>query len=137
MGSLKVRFSQSAERRGVFAYALKVDVVCATDMPSKIFVYHQAPIGADGNTSSEFVHIATPVDFHEIPEDSATVTIPWYRTDSCTVWLRSIDDLRTAKQLFVDDIKALQRNYDLLTSKDDFTNQTTLEFSNGEVKNVE
>lgn len=135
MGRLKVRFSQTSERRGVFAHVLKVEVVEAKDMPSKIFVYHQAPTGADGNTCAEFVHIATPVDFQEIPEDAATEKVPWYRTDSCTLWLRSADDLRTAKQLFVDDILVLQRTYDMLTSEGSFSNQTTLEFK-GAVLNV-
>lgn len=136
MGKLKVRFSQSAEKRGVFAYALKVEVVEAVDIPAKIFVYHQAPKGPNGNTCAEFVHIASPVDFQEIPEDAATEKVPWYRTDVCTVWLRALDDLRTAKQLFVDDIHALQRTYDILKRTDDFTNQTTLEFAEGHVSNV-
>ena len=136
MCKLKVRFSQSADRRNVFAYALKVDVVSATDIPSKIFVYHQAPTGVDGNTCAEFFHIATPVDFQEIPEDAATEKVPWYRTDHCTIWARNLEDLKTAKQLMVDDIHALQHTYDLLTRTDDFTNQTTLEFTEGRVHNV-
>lgn len=138
MCGLKVKFSQSPERRGVFQYALKVEVVSATGIPSKIFVFHQPPAGTDGNTFSEFDHIATPVDFQEIPEDAASETVPWFRTDKCTVWVRSIDDLKTAKQLFVDDIAELQRTFNILTSEDNFTDQTTLEFTgNGSVKESE
>lgn len=138
MCGLKVRFSQSPERRGVFQYALKVEVVSATGMPSKIFVFHQSPAGVDGNTFSEFDHIATPVDFQEIPEDAASETVPWFRTDKCTVWVRSIDDLNTAKQLFVDDIAELQRTFNILSSEDNFTNQTILDFTgNRSVKESE
>lgn len=133
MCSLKVRFSQSLDIRGVFNYALKVEVVSSKGIPSKIFVYHQSPAGIDGNSFAEFSHVATPVDFHEIPEDAASDMVPWYRTDKCVVWLRSLSDVKTAKQLFVDDIGALQKNYNLLTEDNNFTNQTTVEFEEGAV----
>lgn len=137
MCGLKVRFSQSPERRGVFQYALKVEVQSATEIPSKIFVFHQSPAGTDGNTFAEFDHVATPVDFQEIPEDAATETVPWYRTDKCTIWCRSLDDLKTSKQLFVDDIAELQRTFNILASEDNFEDQTTLDFTgNGSVKEV-
>jgi len=134
MCRLKVRFSQSAERRGVFCYALNVEVVESTGIPSKIFVYHQSPAGVEGNTFAEFDHIATPVDFQEIPEDAASDIVPWYRTDKCTVWLRNASDLELAKQMFVDDINALQRSYDNLNSENSFKRQTTVEFSENGVK---
>lgn len=136
MCGIKVRFSQSAEGRGVFDYALKVEVVSANGIPAKIFVYHQSPAGIDGNIFSEFDHIATPVDLQEIPEDAASDTVPWYRTDKCTVWLRNASDLDNAKQLFVDDIAALQRSFDNLNRENDFQRQTTVEFSEGGVKEV-
>lgn len=137
MCGLKVRFSQSPERRGVFQYALNVEVVSASKISTKIFVFHQMPAGAEGNTFSEFDHVATPVDLHEIPEDAASETVPWFRTNKCTVWVRSLDDLATAKQLFVDDISELQRTFSILTSEDNFTDQTTLEFTgNGSVVGI-
>lgn len=136
MGSLKVRFSQSSERVGGLNYALRVEVVSSEGMPSKIFVFHQMPVGIEGNTFAEFDHVATPVDFQEIPEDAASEIVPWYRTDKCTVWFRSLSDLRMAKQMFVDDIFDLQRNFNVLTSKEDFRDQTTLEFSSDGVNEV-
>ena len=129
MCRLKVRFSQSSQRRGVFDYALKVEVTDATGIPSKIFVYHQSPAGTDGNTFAEFDHIATPVDFQEIPEDAASETVPWYRTDKCTVWFRNVSDLVLAKQMFVDDINALRRTFDVLTGENGFVRQTSVDFS--------
>lgn len=131
MCSIKVRFSQSPDGNGVYQYALVTEVVSSDGIPGKIFVYHQFPKGERGNTFSEFDHVATPVDFQEIPEDAASETVPWYRTDRCTMWLRSHDDLETAKQMMVDDISALQRCYDTLTSAVDFANQTTVDFRNG------
>lgn len=138
MCRLKVRFTQTRERRGVFFYALKVEVLSSTGgIPTKIFVYHQKPAGIDGNTFAEFDHIATPVDFQEIPEDAASEIVPWYRTDKCEIWTRNVADINLAKQMFVDDIASLQRTYDTLTSDDNFTRQTTLEFSGSGVHPAE
>lgn len=128
MGSLKVRFSQSRELRGVFGYALKIEVLFSNVIPPKIFVYHQMPAGIDGNTFAEFDHIATPVDFQEIPEDAASETVPWFRTDKFVGWFRNLDDLNMAKQLMVDDIQALQRTFDVITAEDNFVDQTTVDF---------
>lgn len=130
MCGLKVRFSQSPEHRSVFNYALKVEVLSSTGgIPTKIFVYHQSPAGIAGNTYATFDHVATPVDLQEIPEDAASETVPWYRTDKVVVWFRNLSDMSLAKQMFVDDITALQRTYDTLTSENGFTNQTDVEFS--------
>jgi hypothetical protein len=137
MCGLKVRFSQSPGRRGVFQYALHVEVVSASKISTKIFVFHQMPAGADGNTFAEFDHVATPVDLHEIPEDAASETVPWYRTDKCTIWVRSMDDLNTAKQLFVDDIHELQRSFDVIMDMKNFATQTTIEFSEEGVRSIE
>lgn len=134
MCGLKVRFSQSPEHRSVFNYALKVEVLSSTGgIPTKIFVYHQSPAGIAGNTYATFDHVATPVDLQEIPEDAASETVPWYRTDKVVVWFRNLSDMSLAKQMFVDDITALQRAYDTLTSENDFTSQTDVEFINNDI----
>lgn len=133
MCNLKVRFSQSPDKRGVFGYALKVEVISASGISPKIFVYHQSPEGINGNSIAEFMNIASPVDLQEYPEDAATTTIPWYRTDKCTIWVRSISDLEMAKQLFIDDIAALRNSVDVLNSENNFTNQSTIEFSDSGV----
>lgn len=128
MCGLRIRFTQSPVRRDIFNYALTAEVVASNGIPSKIFVYHQTPAGANGHTFAEFDHIATPVDFQEIPEDAASETVPYYRTDKCTVWTRNVSDIVLAKQLLSDDIAALQKTYDVLTSPNDFTNQTTIDY---------
>jgi hypothetical protein len=128
MAGLKVRFSQSAERRNVYDMAFKAEVVEASGMSGKIFVYHQSPVGPTGNTFSEFSHVASPVELQEIPEDAATSTIPWFRTDKLVVWMRCFDDLVTAKQMLVDDIETLVRSIDVLSSENDFVNQTDVVF---------
>lgn len=128
MCGLRVRFTQSPERRDVFNYALVVEVIASSGIPSKIFVYHQSPAGCTEHTFAEFDHVATPVDFQEIPEDAASETVPYYRTNKCVVWTRNVSDIELAKQLLADDIAALQKTYDVLISTNDFTNQTTLDF---------
>ena len=129
MGSIKVRFSQNYERRDVYFYALRAEVVSSEGIPPKIFVYHQFPPGVDGNTFSEFDHVASPVDFQEIPDDAASEIVPWFRTNRFEAWFRNLADLNMAKQMLVDDISFLQRNFSILTSEDSFANQTTVEFS--------
>lgn len=129
MCSLKVRFSQNYERRDVYFYSLRAEVISSEGIPGKIFVYHQFPKGVDGNSFSEFDHVASPVDFQEIPEDAASDIVPWYRTDKFEAWFRNLSDLNMAKQMLVDDISFLQRNFSILTSDDSFSNQTTVEFS--------
>ena len=128
MCDLKVRFTQSPERRDVFEYALRAEVVSAEGISPKIFVYHQMPTGLDGNTFAEFDHVATPVDIQEIPEDAATDIVPWYRTNKVTVWLRNASDLDTVKQLLMNDISWLQKAYSHLSSENDFTVQETVDF---------
>lgn len=129
MGSLKVRFNQNYERRDVYFYSLRAEVISSEGIPGKIFVYHQFPTGVYGNSFSEFDHVASPVDFQEIPEDAASDIVPWYRTDKFEAWFRNLSDLNMAKQMLVDDISFLQRNFSILTSDDSFSNQTTVEFS--------
>ena len=136
MRRIRVRFNESAEHRGGFDYALIVEIVEANDLPRKIFVYHQMPAGIDGNTFSEFDHIATPVDIQEIPEDAASELVPWYRTDKCTIWCRSLSDVNMAKKMFTEDIAAFHRNYIELSSEENFSKQTTLDFSEDGVKEV-
>lgn len=129
MCELEVRFNETPDVKGIFAYSLEVEVISSKDIPPKIFVYHQRPAGLDGNTFAEFSHVATPVDFSEIPEDAASEMVPWFRTDKCTLWLRGIEDLKLAKQLMVDDIIALKRSFDLLLMKDGSRKQTTIRFA--------
>lgn len=129
MCSLKVRFSQTGERRGIYFYAMRVEVVGASGISPKIFVYHQSPAGVEGNTFAVFDHVASPVDFQEIPEDAASETVPWYRTSKVEAWFRNVSDMKMAKQMMMDDIALLQKNYDELTRDGSFTNQTSVEFS--------
>lgn len=128
MCKIKVRFEQSPESCNVFEYALKAEVVSAEGITPKIFVYHQSPKGLDGNSFAEFDHVATPVDLQEIPADAASDTVPWYRTNRVTVWLRNASDLETAKKLLVNDISWLQKAYNHLSSENDFTLQDTICF---------
>ena len=129
MGSLKVRFSQNYERRDVYFYALRAEVISSEGIPPKIFVYHQSPSGVDGNTVSGFDHVASPVDTQELLEAARAEIAPWFRKNRFEAWFRNLADLNMAKQMLVDDISFLQRNFSILTSEDSFENQTTVEFS--------
>lgn len=136
MCRFRVRFSQSPETSGVCEYALVAEVVSAEGIPAKLFVYHQFPPGVDGNTRAEFDHVATPLDLQEIPEDAASETVPWFRTDTLKAWFRCASDLDAAKQLLVDDLRSLRAGYDTLSREEGFTAQSTIEFSEEGARNV-
>lgn len=129
MCGIRVRFSQTPERRNVFSYALRVEVLFASGISPKIFVFHQSPAGANGNMFAEFDHVASPLDMQEIPEDAASETVPWYRTDKVTAWFRNVSDMEMAKQMMADDISALQREYGVLSSENEYSVQTVVDFT--------
>lgn len=129
MPTFRVKFSEIRHGVGSSAGLLRVEVTSSEDSTCKIFVMNQSPPDAEGNLISEFDHVATPVDLYEVPEDAATATVPWYRTDKCEILLRSESDLRLAKQLFVDDIGALRKDLEAITDVNAPATQTVVEFS--------
>ena len=129
MATFRVKFSELRQGVGGCAGLLRVEVMSSEDSACKIFVMHQSPPDARGNLISEFDHVATSTDLHEIPEDAATATIPWYRTDKCEILLRSEADLELAKQLFTDDIGALSKSLGTISDVNSSASQTVVEFS--------
>lgn len=68
------------------------------------------------DTVDRFIHVATPLDFDEVPEDEPDLSndIPYYRTDDVVIWFRSLIDLNKTKLDFEDDINTLVRTYESL-----------------------
>lgn len=102
-----VLFCESSCMGCKLEHRLEVCVDPKTDIPKKVFVYH---VTSSSQEKAEFDHIATLSDLQELPEDSATETVPWFLAEKCTLLLRSDQDVKLAKQLFIDDISELSRN---------------------------
>ena len=70
---LEVRFSRSKITQGQQSYDLKVEILNATDMPSKVFVMQRGvapPQGQEPVSTDRFIALADPLDLEEFPEDS-------------------------------------------------------------------
>lgn len=107
----------------VYAYALKVDVTSATDMPQKIFVFQRGEKRTNsGEFIDSFMNIASPVDMDNVPEDEPSLedNIPYYRKSSVTLYFRCLEDLEDTKNDIDDDIATLVRTYRILQDFDNF-----------------
>ena len=130
--TLDVRFSQSRADRSLYGFALKAEVRAASGIPKEIFVFREGQPGPDGDTISEFMHIASPEDIQEIPAQAPKLDegMPYFRLSEVTTWFRNVDDLELAKQLMKDDIATLIRTYDVLNDTNNFENQEDVSYAN-------
>jgi len=111
---LTIKYSgPESEVEQLQGYSLKVEVVEAVDMPSKIFVFQRwVPSATDpesNNLGDKFISVADPVDLEEYPEDAPDLEndIPYYRTDSVILHFRSMSELAEVRGLLGDDFAAL------------------------------
>ena len=125
---LDVRFSGPDETSGLQAYDLRVEVLNATDMTSKIFVYQRKVVSATDEQANElgdtFVSVADPVDLEQYPADTPDIAggIPYYRTDNVDMRFRSMAELQDVRERIDADITgliyALQVNETLVPMED-------------------
>jgi len=116
---LKVKYHQTEVQPGLQSYDLRVEVVSATDMPTKIFVMQRGapPAPMVGETVTDrFICIADPVDLEEFPEDDPDIDneIPYYRIDDITLRFRSLDILQETRDLIDADLKQLVKTMKLV-----------------------
>ena len=111
--SIKVRYSRQEKVDAVQAYILKVEVLEATDVTKKIFVFQRrvkSVMDAEVNALGDmFVSIASPVSIEEFPEDISDPAndIPYYRLASVTLLFRSMIELEETRLLIDADITKL------------------------------
>jgi len=109
--SLTVKYYTNEIVPNLQSYDLKVEVVSATDMPTKIFVMqHGVPSDAFPNDPIDrFVCIADPVDLEEFPEDVPDLAheMPYFRVSVITLRFRSPEILEEVKDLIAVDLQQL------------------------------
>ena len=111
--SIKIRYSKQEKTTDVYSYLLKVEVLEATDMPTKIFVFQRRVASANDAQANAlgdmFVSLADPVDLEEFPEDIADPLndMPYYRLSEVTLKFRSMTELQEVKDLIDADIQKL------------------------------
>ena len=111
--SLEVRYSKQEEEHQRQSYDLKVEVLNAVDVSSKIFVFQRSVLSvmdADANREmDQFVNIASPVDLEETPEDSPDLSndMPYFRKASVTLRFRSMIELEETMEAIAEDIQEL------------------------------
>lgn len=115
--TVKYTSSCPTQHPGVFAHALKAEVILANDYPTEIFVFQRSTTGTDGTVIDQFIQVASPVDIEETPTKAPDLQngMPYYREKEVTLWFRNLDDLRLAKSKLKEEIQAFVRSYDNVT----------------------
>jgi hypothetical protein len=107
--SIKVRYSRQEQAAEVQSYLLKVEVIEAVGMPTKIFVFQRRVKSSTdpqaAALSDIFISLADPVDFEDIADPLNDM--PYYRLDSVTLRFRSMTELEEVKDLIDQDIQKL------------------------------
>ena len=131
--SISVEYSQSWQKAGAYAYALRARVVDSENIPPSVFVMHRGKRRmGDGRLIDNFDHIATPLDVEELPTTpvdavSLDSTVqPYYLVDEIVIWFRCLDDLERAKKSIDDDIASLVETYRKLGNFSGFVNTETV-----------
>lgn len=113
--SITLRMSRTPDEAQLYqSYAMRVEVIAATEVPTKIFVFQRGiPPAVAGNPPGtpvdHFVKIATTVDIEEFPEDSPDLDreVPYYRLAAVTLLFRSLTDLQETWDYIQQDVRSL------------------------------
>ena len=151
---LRVTYSQSSTRNGLYAYGLHVSVRPAdpddsndsndsndpADAPDcGVFVFRRStpgfdPMrqfpGMDRRSWDEFWNVATPVDMHDIPRGEPDIPggMPYFRLPDLDLWFRNLEDLLRAKREIGADIADLCRLTDALDDVSSYESSETVEY---------
>ena len=129
---IKIDIYESTTSKSLYAYALKIVSSSEAD-DANVFVYQRGvPSLPDGEITDTFIHVATPVDFSEIPvgKPNFDQNMPFYRTNIVTLWFRNQEDLEIAKNDICFDIGRLCKIYNELVTESTMTLVETKEFGN-------
>jgi hypothetical protein len=113
--SITLRMSRTRDEAQLYqSYAMRIEVIAATDVPRKIFVFQRGlPPAVAGNPPGtpvdHFVKIATTVDLEEFPEDGPDLDreVPYYRLDTVTLLFRALVDLQETWNYIQEDVRSL------------------------------
>lgn len=121
--SIDIRYYVTQKQHDLYCYALRVVATAATDMPEEIFVYQRnvAPaMAANTQPTDQFVCLADPVDFEEIPLSSPDLAaeMPYYRVAEVTLLFRDMTTLAETKGLIDSDIQLLVDSINAVATMD-------------------
>lgn len=108
--SIKIKWATSHYRFGVDdGVRVRFDVVCATNMPTKVFAYRMLPKSPNGGSEGWFSHICSPVDLEEYPEDGpvANWSPEWFRLSYVDVLVRSVQEAADFIQIVREDVRRI------------------------------
>lgn len=111
--SISVRYSRQEQTEHKQSYDLKVEVINATDVSTKIFVFQRRVLSAmDAEANRElnqFICLADPVDLEEVPEDAPDLqnNMPYFRSSVVILRFRSMTELEETQQMLDEDIAHL------------------------------
>ena len=109
---IKVQYSRNELLDSLQSYDLKVEVVQATDMPEKVFIFQRGVVPAhtlDADPADTFVCVADPVDLENVPADNPDIgdEMPYFRLGEVTLRFRNLEDLEEVQLLIDEDISGL------------------------------
>ena len=112
--SITVTYDETQPVRG-HAYGLKITVDESTGIDSNIFVYRAGgspSLRPSEPKSDAFICIADPVDMEEYPVYEAELEeeMPYYRSDTVTLYFRNLGDMYITKERIQDDIRTLVKS---------------------------
>ena len=118
--TLTVEYSTTAseEYDPIYAYSLKVEILEASGISDHLFVFQRSPDNNEGDSVDTFIQIAAPLEIEEVPENAPDPQhgMPYYRAKEVTLWFRTLEDLKLAKNKIRDDLETLVRTYEVLNN---------------------
>ena len=98
---------------------LRIEIVEAALMPSKVFQYQLRPKNPNtGEEVAEFDHVSSPPDIEETPEDAPAPGDPrpkWFRLSYVDLLLRSRHEVDDVLAAILEDLRVLKRTYDIIS----------------------
>ena len=87
-------------------YLLTVTAVSSEGMGRGVFVFSRAP-RQGGLTADVFSHVATSVDMEDVPERAPDSRGPFYRADTATFYMRTLEEREDLVRVIREDLDML------------------------------
>jgi len=108
--SIKIRWASSHYVLGKDdGVRVRFDVVCASNMATKVFAYRMLPRSPNGGLEGFFSHICSPVDIEEYPADGpvAGSSPEWFRLSYVDVMVRSVEEAEDFIAIVREDVRRI------------------------------
>ena len=109
---LEVQYAVSRYQSNVIdGQRVRVDVVFAEGMPSKVFAYNVEPLSPmTGSERAQFSHVCSPTDLEEFPENTPlSGRLPeWFRLDYVDIVVGNSEIAQNFIEILLEDLRALR-----------------------------